>query len=196
MSGMRAPMTAAPAVGCGAAGPKSGAQPASAIFVGQPLELAAPDVFEIPARGVRGRFLVQIHRDLEARRHFGAHFPCERDAVGHRRALDRHERHDVDGAEPRVLAAMPAKIDVGDGRSNSARTARSTPSASPASVKTDRLCDGSEEWSSRRTPGIARTAAAIAAMTSGRRPSLTFGMHSITMRAFDSSSVLPWIAML
>src|SRR5436190_681767 len=36
MSGMRAPMTEAPADGCGEAGPKSGAQAASAIFAASP----------------------------------------------------------------------------------------------------------------------------------------------------------------
>jgi hypothetical protein len=39
-------------------------------------------------------------------------------------------------------------------------------------------------------------AAAMAAMTSGRRPSLTFGMHSISIRTLDSSAVLPQITML
>ena len=36
MSGMRAPMTMAPAVGCGRAGPKSGAQSGDAIFAASP----------------------------------------------------------------------------------------------------------------------------------------------------------------
>ena len=51
--------------------------------------------------------------------------------------------------------------------------------ASPAIVNTDRLCDASDEWSSRRTPGTPRIAAAIASTTSGRRPSLTLGMLSM-----------------
>src|SRR4051812_7916749 len=67
--------------------------------------------------------------------------------------------------------------------SNSASTARSTPSASPASVNTDRLCEGSEEWSSSLTPGSARIAAAMPSTISGRRPSLTFGTHSISIKA-------------
>ena len=62
-----------------------------------------------------------------------------------------------------MLAAVGAQIDVGDGalEQRQHRRARS-PAASPASVNTDRLCDGSDEWSSRRTPGTARIAAAIA----------------------------------
>ena len=51
--------------------------------------------------------------------------------------------------------------------------------ASPAMVITERLCDASEEKSSRRAPGTRRTAAAIAATISARRPSLMFGMHSM-----------------
>ena len=35
----------------------------------------------------------------------------ERDALGHRHALDRDERHDVDGAEARVLTLMLPQID-------------------------------------------------------------------------------------
>src|SRR5262249_25114671 len=73
-------------------------------------------------------------------------------------------------------------------RSKSASTAASTPEASPASVRTDRLCDGSEETSSSRTPGTLRTASAIDVTTSARCPSLTLGMHSITMNGVDSSA--------
>ena len=48
-----------------------------------------------------------------------------------------------------------------------------------ASVITDRLCAPSEEKSRMRAPGTVRIASTIAATTSGRRPSLTFGTHSI-----------------
>ncbi len=38
----------------------------------------------------------------------------QRHAVSHRDALDRDERHDVHGAEPRMFAAMRAQVDVRD----------------------------------------------------------------------------------
>ena len=67
-----------------------------------------------------------------------------------------------------MLAAVRAQIDVGDRALEQRQRSRaSTPAASPTSVKTDRLCDASDEWSSSRTPGTARMASAIAATTSG-----------------------------
>ncbi len=81
----------------------------------QPLELAAPDVLEVPAGRIGGCLLVQVHRHAEARRDGGAGLPGQRHAVGHRRALDRHEGDDVDGAQARVLAAVRPEVDVGDG---------------------------------------------------------------------------------
>src|SRR6185369_9454672 len=59
--------------------------------------------------------------------------------------------------------------------------ASATPVESPTRVNTDRLCEGSDEWSSRRTPGMRPTASTIPAMTSERRPSLTFGTHSMSI---------------
>jgi len=59
---------------------------------------------------------------------------------------------------------------------------------SPANVKTDRLCEASEEESRRRTPATARIASAIAATIPGRRPSLMFGTHSMSMRVPDLSA--------
>ena len=62
-----------------------------------------------------------------------------------------------------MLARVRAQIDRRRPRARTARAPRcSTPAASPARVKTDRLCDASDEWSSRRTPGTARIASAIA----------------------------------
>src|SRR5260370_23951875 len=66
-------------------------------------------------------------------------------------------------------------------RSKSNSTACSRPAASPTIVNTDRLCDASDEWSSSRTPATPLIASTIAAMTWGRRPSLTLGMHSMIM---------------
>ena len=64
-------------------------------------------------------------------------------------------------------------------QSNSASVAALSAGASPTIVKTDRLWDESDEKSSSRTPGVSRIAAAIRWITSGRRPSLTFGIDSI-----------------
>ena len=38
----------------------------------------------------------------------------ERDAVGHRCPRQRHERHDIDGADARMSARMPSQIDPFD----------------------------------------------------------------------------------
>ena len=62
-----------------------------------------------------GRVLVQEHRDVEAPRDFRADLPSQLNALHHRHAFNRDERHDVDRAEARVLAAMRPQIDVGDG---------------------------------------------------------------------------------
>ncbi len=51
--------------------------------------------------------------------------------------------------------------------------------ASPTIVSTERLCDASDERSSRRTPGVLRTAATSCSTTSGRRPSLRLGTDSM-----------------
>ena len=48
---MRAPMTVAPADGCGACGPKSGAHRRALQLGAQPFELAAADVFEVRCDG-------------------------------------------------------------------------------------------------------------------------------------------------
>ena len=49
----------------------------------------------------------------------------------------------------------------------------------PTKVTTQRLCVGSLCTSSRLTPSTLRTASAICSITSGRRPSLKLGMHSM-----------------
>ena len=143
---MRAPITDAPADSCGCAGPKSGVHPGVAIFAREPFELAAADVFEILARGIRRRVLVEVHRHGEALRDRRGDVLRQRHAVVHRRALDRHERDDVDGAEPRMLAADgSAGRCASTATSKSARVAAFSDGASPTSVKTERLCDASDE---------------------------------------------------
>ena len=59
---------------------------------------------------VRG-LLVKIDGQAKSLGNGGADVPGERHAVGHRDALDRNERHDVDGAEPWMFAAVLAQID-------------------------------------------------------------------------------------
>ena len=109
-------MTVAPADACGLAGPKSGAHSGWRIFGGQSLELAAADVLEVAPRGRAGGLFIKKDRQMVPRGNFGGHFGRQRHAIGHRRALDRHERHDVDGAHARVLAGMLAKVDKRDSR--------------------------------------------------------------------------------
>jgi hypothetical protein len=62
MSGMRAPMTDAPAVGCGRDGPRR------CELDGEAFELTSPNVLELRSRRPRGRGLVQKHRNAEALR--------------------------------------------------------------------------------------------------------------------------------
>ncbi len=116
MSGIRAPMTMAPAAGCGRGGPKSGAHSGARHLRRQPFELATSDVLEVAAGRRRGRLFVEEDRNLESGGDFGRGVLRKRDALGHRDAVDRHERHDIHGAEPRMLASVRAEIDVLDCR--------------------------------------------------------------------------------
>ena len=56
---------------------------------------------------------------------------------------------------------MRPQVDGGDRALEERQHGLLDAAASPAIVKTDRLCDASEEKSSRRTPGIARIASAM-----------------------------------
>jgi hypothetical protein len=78
-----------------------------------------------------------------------------------------------------MLAGVGAQIDVLDRAPTRARTAAFNGSASPAIVNTERLCAGSDDASSTRTPATDRTAWSSVSTTSGRRPSLTLGTHSM-----------------
>ena len=82
---------------------------------GQPFELATPDVLQIAACRGRGGLLVQEYGQVEAFGDGGGSLARQRDAIGHRRPLERHERHDVDRTESRVLSLMPPQIDPGEG---------------------------------------------------------------------------------
>ena len=108
---MRAPTTDAPAAACGV-GRAEVRRPAGGGHLGrQPFELAAADVFEVLARGVRRGLLVEKDRDLKAFGDRGADVLRERHAFGHRDTLDRNERHDIDGAETRMLAPVLPQVD-------------------------------------------------------------------------------------
>ena len=79
---------------------------------GQALELAPPDVFEqLSSRG-HGGLLVQVDRNTEP---CGDRLPdrsSEVDAGGHRCGVEGYKRHDVNHADPRVLAPMRAQVDL------------------------------------------------------------------------------------
>ena len=98
INGVRAPMTAAPAVGCGRGG-RNQAATRQRQLCGQ-LELTAADVGEVAPGVRRGGFFVEEHRNLEARCDSGCRRMRQRDTVGHRRAADRNERNDVNRAKP------------------------------------------------------------------------------------------------
>jgi len=59
------------------------------------------------------RFLIGLF-DAEPFRDGGPRRPRGGDALAHRHAHQRDERHDVHGAEARMLAAMLAQVDVGN----------------------------------------------------------------------------------
>ena len=97
------------------AGRSPGAHSGSRHLRRQPLELAAPDVLEAAAAPGRAP---PLRTDTPARR--SARQPprptCRASATQSAivASVERHERHDVDGAEARVLAAMRPEIDVRD----------------------------------------------------------------------------------
>src|SRR4029434_11197524 len=84
-------------------------------FVGQPFEFAAADVLEVPAQRVVRRFFVEIDRYAEAGGDGLAHVACERDALGHRDAFDRYERHDVNRTDSRMFTRLSPEINAWHG---------------------------------------------------------------------------------
>ena len=82
-----------------------------ADVVANALELAATHVGEILAVGARGGALVEEDGDAELAPDALAELARERDAVLHRRALERDERDDVGGAHARVLARVRVEVD-------------------------------------------------------------------------------------
>ena len=78
------------------------------------LVLAAPDVGQLHPLGPRRRVRVEEDRELEAGRDPLAEVPRQLDAVVHRGRAERHERDDIDGADPRVLAGVGVHVDLVD----------------------------------------------------------------------------------
>ena len=147
----------------------------------QPFELAAPDIFEVLARRIRRRVFVQEDRQREPRRHVGGNRLRQLHALRHRHAFDRNERHHVDGAHARMFALVRAQVDVGKRALEQHRNAGGQ-RRGVAGQREDRAVVRGVglhvEHAQARAPPRARRP--CAAMTSGRRPSLTFGTHSIT----------------
>ena len=81
----------------------------------EPLELAAADVLEVPARRSGRGLLVQIDRHAESFGDRRAHVARQRRALLQRDPFDRHEGHDVHRSETRVLALMGPEVDRGHG---------------------------------------------------------------------------------
>ena len=111
----RAPTQVAPPRGWVRAGPKSGSRPRVAISVAEALVLAAAHVGQLdpvgPGRGRR----VQVDGEVEAGRDPAPEVAGEVDALVERRVAQRHERDDVDGADPRVLAGLLLHVDLAEG---------------------------------------------------------------------------------
>ena len=171
-------------VGCGAAGPKSGAHPGVAIFAREPFEFAAPDVLEVLARRVGRRLLVEVDRHAEARRRPSA--PTVFASATHSAIVTPSIGTNGTTSTAPSRGCSPlwrAQIDVGDraleqrqhGALDAGGVAREREHRSVV-----RRVGGVVEQADARPR--ARIASAIAATTSGRRPSLTFGTHSISIQ--------------
>ena len=183
MRGMRAPMTVAPADGCGVARGRSRAPtPPAAIFAARPSN---------SPRRISSRFLPLRASTPRPRRDRRAHpiarppsadLARQRDAIGHGHAFDRDERDDIHGSEPRVLAAVRAKV-------HRPRCVRSPPEAgSPTRRLSDVACKR-EDAAVVRGIGLHVEHAKPGHRTAARRqyprrprcrpPSLILGTHSM-----------------
>ena len=140
----RAPTQVAPPRGCIRAGPKSGSRPRRRDLLAQALVLAAAHVGQLDPLGHGRGSRVEIDGELEARRDPPPEVAGEPDARLQRGRAERHERHDVDRADPRVLAGLLLHVDLAQGNAATSRSSASaTGPCSPASVKTLRLWEGS-----------------------------------------------------
>ena len=151
----------------------------------QPFELAAPDVFEVAPRGSRCRLFVEEHRQSEpcGDRLAPSLVPAPRSRPSSRprsaRTARRRPRRGADARPWCARRSIAARL-----RSNSVSTARFE-GGCVAGQRDHRAVvrRRSDDKSSRRTPGVAATASTIARTTSGRRPSLMFGTHSMIAMA-------------
>jgi DNA-binding NarL/FixJ family response regulator len=104
-----------------------------------------------------------------------------------RRLLDKYATHLPSGDEPAPTRGCSPRCSSMSISSDALRTAwkaaSATASAGPAKVITLRLWSASACVSSTAAPGTPAIVAAIASITSRRRPSLKLGMHSIIARA-------------
>ena len=111
----RAPTTVAPAVGCGRRGPKSGAPSRSRERRREALEPGPSDVREDTPVGSRRGARVQVDGQLVA---FGQPRPERRGRARRRssmrRVAERHEGHDIERADARVLAVLASHVDARD----------------------------------------------------------------------------------
>ena len=80
----------------------------------EPLVLAAAHVRELHAVRTRGGLGVQVDGDPVAAGDPGRELAGQLHARVHGRVAERHERDDVDGADPRVLAGVRVHVDVLD----------------------------------------------------------------------------------
>ena len=148
-----------------------------ADLLAQPLELAAADVGEVLAVGARGGALVQEDGDLELAPDALAELARERDAVLHRRSLERDEGHDVGGAHARVLAGVRGEVDVSLRLADAGeRRVGDRASTGATKVMTCGCATASErdvEHERRRRRRRSRRGSRRS--TSGRRPSEKFG---------------------
>jgi hypothetical protein len=107
-------MAMAPKVGCGAAGPKSGRHRGILQLCREALEFTAANLFQTPAMRCRRRLFIEKNRYAQLFADRRTNPLRQPNTVGHRRAGERHEWHDVDGAHSRMDAALLTQIDQRD----------------------------------------------------------------------------------
>ena len=174
----RAPTMAAPIVGCARHGTEVRHEARIAQLVGEPLELAAAQQRQRPPRGVECSRLVEVHGQLEIVRQRRADAPGQSRAPLEAGGADGHEGTDVERAEARVRPRCRRMSMRAATSCPSAIAASPTSSGGPTNVNTVRWASTPlSTWSNLHARHRA-TAAARAAITSGSRPSETFGTHS------------------